>query len=60
MTPEAIVASARAAIGTPFRHQGREAGRGLDCAGLLVHVAREIGAEPRDRGGYARMPTGGR
>ncbi|MDQ5898212.1 MAG: hypothetical protein QG612_2298, partial [Pseudomonadota bacterium] len=59
MTPEAIVASARAAIGTPFRHQGREAGRGLDCAGLLVHVAREIGAEPRDRGGYARMPTGG-
>ena len=59
MTPEAIVASARAAIGTPFRHQGREAGRGLDCAGLLVHVAREIGADPRDRGGYARMPTGG-
>ena len=59
MTPDAIVAAARAAIDTPFVHQGRQAGVGLDCAGLLVHVASEIGVAPIDRSGYARMPGNG-
>lgn len=59
MTPDAIVAAARAAIDTPFKHEGRQAGVGLDCAGLLVHVAREVGIEPLDRSGYARMPANG-
>lgn len=59
MTPDAIVSAARAAIGTPFKHEGRQAGVGLDCAGLLVHVAREVGIEPLDRSGYARMPGNG-
>ena len=59
MTPDAIVAAARAALDTPFKHEGRQAGIGLDCAGLLVHVAREVGLEPLDRFGYARMPVNG-
>lgn len=59
MTPDDIVAAARAALDTPFRHEGRRAGEGLDCAGLLVHVAREVGVDPIDRAGYARMPTNG-
>lgn len=59
MTPETIIAAARSAVGTPFRHQGRVAGEGLDCAGLLVYVAGLVGAACIDRAGYARMPTGG-
>lgn len=59
MTPETIVSAARAALDTPFKHEGRTAGVGLDCAGLLVHVSREVGADPLDRSGYARMPTNG-
>lgn len=59
MTEDSIVAAARAALDTPFNHEGRQAGIGLDCAGLLVHVAREVGVEPMDRSGYARMPGNG-
>lgn len=59
MSPDAIIAAARAALDTPFAHQGRKAGTAFDCAGLLVHVAREVGFEPLDRSGYAAMPSGG-
>lgn len=60
MTPqERFVAAARAAIGTPFRHQGRSLERGLDCAGLLIHAAREAGYSPVDIEAYARRPSGG-
>lgn len=59
MTPDAIISAARLVIGTPFRHQGRISGRGLDCAGLLIHVAREVGVEPQDQSGYARLPSDG-
>lgn len=59
MTPAAIIAAARSAIGTPFRHQGREVGKALDCAGLAVHVAAEVGAECQDFPGYAVRPSGG-
>lgn len=58
MSPESIIAAARAALDTPFSHQGRKAGTALDCAGLLVHVAREVGFEPLDRTGYSPMPSG--
>lgn len=59
MTAAEIVAAARTAIGTPFVHQGRVTGVGLDCAGLVVHVARTIGAEYVDATGYARHPSQG-
>lgn len=59
MTPAEIVSAARAAIGTPFQHQGRSVGQALDCAGLIVHVAREIGAEYVDTAGYSRLPSHG-
>ena len=58
MTPQQIVAAARACVGTPFRHQGRTPGRGLDCAGLLIVVAREVGIDPVDVSGYPRRPDG--
>ncbi len=50
---------ARKFIGTPFVHQGRVPGAGLDCVGLLVAVAREMGIEPVDSLNYPRIPTPG-
>lgn len=37
-----IVAAARGWIGVPFEHQGRSRA-GIDCAGLVIEVAREVG-----------------
>lgn len=58
MSP-AILAAARLALGTPFAHQGRIAGRALDCAGLIVHVARSIGVPYMDVPAYDRSPHQG-
>lgn len=45
---EAIVAAARAWIGTPYRHQASLPGVGCDCLGLVRGVWRElIGPEPQ-------------
>lgn len=57
---ELIVAAAKAAIGTPFRHQGRTLGRGLDCAGLAIHCAQQAGIATYDENDYPRQPGGGR
>lgn len=35
---EAVVRAARDCLGTPFVHQGRIPGVGLDCVGLLAHA----------------------
>jgi len=43
-----IVAAARACIGTPFVHQARVIGSGLDCIGLVVATAKGAGIEPGD------------
>ncbi len=59
LSAESIISAAREAIGTPFRHQGRLLGRGLDCAGLGVHVARRLGIEYIDDVTYGRRPSGG-
>lgn len=45
-TPADVVAAARALLGTPFHHQGREPGVGLDCAGVPIVVARALGLVP--------------
>ena len=58
MTADDVVVSARSAIGIPFRHQGRSV-TGLDCAGLIVWVAQELGIEHHDSAGYGRRPSGG-
>ena len=58
MTRNDVVNAARAQIGTPFRHQGRLPGIALDCAGLIVTVAKELGIEHVDVTGYGRRPTG--
>jgi NlpC/P60 family putative phage cell wall peptidase len=50
----AIVAEARAWIGTPYRHQASLKGVGCDCLGLVRGVWRAVcGAEPEPVPAYA-------
>lgn len=59
MTAAEIIAAARACVGTPFRHQGRQLGVGIDCAGVAVHVASALGCAVIDQAGYGRQPANG-
>lgn len=54
-----VVAAARSYIGTPFHHQGRLPGVGLDCAGVVVCAYREAGITIMDQSGYGRLPSKG-
>lgn len=54
-----IVQAARSFMGTPFVHQGRIPGRALDCAGLVIVVARTLNIEHFDVDGYGRNPHQG-
>lgn len=55
-----IVAAARACLDTPYHHQARKPGVGLDCVGLVVCVGRTVGALNAgfDVRGYSRVPDG--
>ena len=57
MTREQIIAAARALLGTPWVHQGRTPGVGIDCAGVVVHILRLNGID-YDVSGYAYEPNG--
>jgi cell wall-associated NlpC family hydrolase len=54
-----VIQVARTWIGTRFHHQGRTKGVGVDCIGLIVGVAKELGLEVVDRVDYAREPSNG-
>jgi len=43
---ERIVAEARTWLGTPYHHQGKVKGVGVDCAMILVDVYRQVGLIP--------------
>lgn len=60
MTGADVVACARTQIGVPWVHQGRRWGEALDCAGLIICVARGLGMVPADFDvtGYTRTPDG--
>lgn len=55
-----IVSIARRWLGTPFHHQARLEGVGVDCVGLVICIARELGAVAKDWDvkGYGRVPDG--
>lgn len=57
VTAEMVVAQARSWLGAPWRHQGRSA-QGIDCAGLVVLVARVLGLADHDVPGYGRHSSG--
>lgn len=54
-TREDIVAAARTWIGVPWRHQGRSR-RGVDCAGVVARVGRDLGLIDYDYTAYRRRP----
>lgn len=43
ITRDQVVAAARRWVGTPFADKGRRIGQGLDCVGLVLCVASELG-----------------
>lgn len=47
-TRKQVVEAARSYIGTPFNHQGRTKGVELDCVGLVLSVAEDLGIIGRD------------
>lgn len=53
---DAVVAAAREWIGTPFHHQGRLKGVGVDCVGVVIGVVKELGISDFDVGGYGHRP----
>lgn len=53
-----LIDQARDYLGTPWVHQGRLKGIGVDCVGLLVCAARDAGYEVLDVEGYPEYPAG--
>lgn len=55
-----FVAYVRSLVGTPFHHQGRTPGVGLDCPGPLIVACWHFGLKPRtfDVTGYSATPDG--
>lgn len=52
-----VVSEARSWIGTPFVHQGRLKGIGVDCIGVVVGVAKALGLSGYDKTDYGRAPN---
>lgn len=52
-----IAAAARAYLDVPFRHQGRSRA-GVDCAGLIICAARDLGVSDFEYRSYGRQPDG--
>lgn len=57
LTRDQIVAEARTWIDTPFHHQGRLKGVGVDCVGVIVEVAHALGISSYDTLDYAPNPN---
>ncbi len=54
-----MIEKMREFLGTPFHHQGRVKGVGVDCAGLLIEGTKEAGLKGvPDLTGYRRSPDG--
>jgi hypothetical protein len=59
-TDDDVRSAALSWLGVPFAHQGRSRELGVDCAGLILRVAQELGLLPAglDVNGYRRYPDG--
>jgi cell wall-associated NlpC family hydrolase len=51
-----IIQAAKELVGVPYKHQGRNR-VGLDCAGLVIVVARSLGIIDMDTTAYSRRPN---
>lgn len=59
ITTADLIAEVRSWIGTPYQHQARLKGVGVDCAGLVIGVARELGIFDVEYQDYGRIPHKG-
>lgn len=59
ITPADVAAAARQYLNVRFQHQGRSRA-GMDCAGLLIRVAQDLGLSSFDWRGYGRLPEADR
>ena len=53
-----VCLAARELIGTPYLHQGRKIGMGIDCIGVPILVADRLGLGNFDRLDYGRTQDG--
>lgn len=55
-----VIEIAKSFIGTPYHHQGRVKGLrgGIDCCGLIICVAWELGISDYDIDGYSMVADG--
>lgn len=53
-----VVREARSWKETPFHHQGRMKGVGVDCVGVVIKVAQDLGLTTFDADGYGTIPNG--
>ena len=62
VTHQQFVSEARKWLNTPFMHQGRRRGLGVDCVGLVLCVMRDLGlnswVELEEYRTYAAQPVG--
>jgi len=56
ITRELIVTTARAWLGTRYRHQGRLRGHAVDCGGRVLGVAHALDLTTLDFTGYGPLP----
>ena len=59
VTAADVVAKAREFVSVPWRHQGRNR-VGMDCAGLIICVAHDLGLSDFDTRAYGRLPQADR
>lgn len=52
LSPDRIVRKAREFLGTPYHHDARLKGVGVDCAGLIACTFDELGVSVPDKRGY--------
>lgn len=59
ITARDVVIEARRWVGTPYKHQGRCLGVGVDCAGVIIEVPKALGLFSVEYSDYGRVPYQG-
>jgi cell wall-associated NlpC family hydrolase len=54
-----IIEYARECLDTPYLHQGRIKGIGLDCVGIVVYIAGKLGYSTSEDVNYRQEPSSG-
>lgn len=57
VTRQQVIVAARSYLGVRWKHQGRSR-LGIDCLGLLIAVASDLGLSAHDSTDYPRIPDG--